>query len=79
MQIGHPAFADSDYSFFCVGLFAEWLLLRLARDIHEQLLTAVPRGALQKLSNLFCVAITRITSITIKTIQPYGYGKAPVK
>ena len=24
------------------GLFAEWLLLRLARDIHEQLLTAVP-------------------------------------
>ena len=36
------------------GLFAEWLFLRLARDIHEQLLTAVPRGALQKLGNLFC-------------------------
>ncbi|MEE9122443.1 MAG: mechanosensitive ion channel family protein [Syntrophobacteria bacterium] len=36
------------------GLFAEWLLSRLARDIHEQLLTAVPKGALQKLSNLFC-------------------------
>jgi small-conductance mechanosensitive channel len=36
------------------GLFAEWLLLRLARDIHEQLLTAMPRGALQKLSNVFC-------------------------
>ena len=36
------------------GLFAEWLLLRLARDIHEQLLTAVPRGALQKLGNVFC-------------------------
>jgi len=36
------------------GLFAEWLLIRLARDIHEQLLTAVPRGALQKLGNVFC-------------------------
>jgi hypothetical protein len=36
------------------GLVAERLLSRLARDIHEQLLTAVPRGALQKLSNLFC-------------------------
>jgi small-conductance mechanosensitive channel len=36
------------------GLFAEWLLLRLARDIHEQLITAVPRGALQKLGNVFC-------------------------
>ncbi len=36
------------------GLLAEWLLSRLARDIHEQLLTAVPQGALQKLSNLFC-------------------------
>ena len=36
------------------GLLAEWLLLRLARDIHEQLLTAVPQGALQKLSNFFC-------------------------
>jgi small-conductance mechanosensitive channel len=36
------------------GLCAEWLLSRLARDIHEQLLTAVPKGALQKLSNLFC-------------------------
>ncbi|MCK5485116.1 MAG: hypothetical protein KAI86_02820, partial [Desulfobacterales bacterium] len=36
------------------GLFAEWLLSRLARDIHEQLLTAVPQGALKKLSNLFC-------------------------
>lgn len=36
------------------GLLAEWLLSRLARDIHEQLLAAVPRGALQKLSNLFC-------------------------
>jgi small-conductance mechanosensitive channel len=36
------------------GLLAEWLLSRLARDIHEQLLTAVTQGALQKLSNLFC-------------------------
>ena len=36
------------------GLLAEWLLLRLARDIHEQLLAAVPRGALQKLGNVFC-------------------------
>ncbi len=36
------------------GLLAEWLLLRLARDIHEQLLTAVPRGALQKLGNFLC-------------------------
>jgi len=36
------------------GLFAEWLLKRLARDIHQQLLTAVPRGALQKLGNVFC-------------------------
>ncbi|MBW2625797.1 MAG: mechanosensitive ion channel family protein, partial [Deltaproteobacteria bacterium] len=36
------------------GLLAEWLLSRLARDIHEQLLTAVPRGALQKLGNVFC-------------------------
>jgi small-conductance mechanosensitive channel len=36
------------------GLFAEWLLLLLARDIHEQLLTAVPRGALQRLGNIFC-------------------------
>ena len=36
------------------GLFAEWLLSRLARDIHEQLLTSVPRGALQKLGNIFC-------------------------
>jgi small-conductance mechanosensitive channel len=36
------------------GLFSEWLFLRLARDIHEQLLTAVPRGALQKLGNIFC-------------------------
>jgi small-conductance mechanosensitive channel len=36
------------------GLLAEWLLSRLARDIHEQLLTAVPQGALQKLSNVIC-------------------------
>ncbi len=36
------------------GLVAERLLLLLARDVHEQLLTAVPQGALQKLSNLFC-------------------------
>ncbi|MGD8383436.1 MAG: mechanosensitive ion channel family protein [Syntrophobacterales bacterium] len=36
------------------GLFSEWLFLRLARDIHEQLLTAVPRGALQRLGNVFC-------------------------
>jgi small-conductance mechanosensitive channel len=36
------------------GLFAEWLLIRLAHDIHEQLLTAVPRGALQKLGNVLC-------------------------
>ena len=36
------------------GLLAEMLLLRLSRDIHEQLLTAVPRGALQKLGNVFC-------------------------
>jgi len=36
------------------GLLAEWLVLRLASDIHEQLLTAVPRGALQKLGNIFC-------------------------
>jgi hypothetical protein len=27
----------------------------------------------------FCIAVNRITSNTIKTIQPYGYGKAPVK
>ena len=33
------------------GLLAERLLLRLSRDIHEQLLTAVPRGTLQKLGN----------------------------
>lgn len=36
------------------GLLTEWLLSRLARDIHEQLLTAVPQGALQKLSNVIC-------------------------
>ena len=36
------------------GLVAERLLLRLARDVHEQLLTAMPQGALQKLSNVFC-------------------------
>jgi small-conductance mechanosensitive channel len=33
------------------GLLAERLLLRLSRDIHEQLLAAVPRGTLQKLGN----------------------------
>jgi hypothetical protein len=27
----------------------------------------------------FCIAVNRITSNAIKTIQPYGYGKAPVK
>jgi len=33
------------------GILAERLLLRLSHDIHEQLLTAVPRGTLQKLGN----------------------------
>jgi small-conductance mechanosensitive channel len=33
------------------GLLAERLLLRLSGDIHQQLLTAVPRGTLQKLGN----------------------------
>jgi len=36
------------------GLFAERLLLKLTSDIHEQLLTAVPRGALEKLGNVLC-------------------------
>jgi small-conductance mechanosensitive channel len=36
------------------GLLAEWLLLRLSHDLYEQLLTAVPRGALQKLGNVLC-------------------------
>jgi small-conductance mechanosensitive channel len=36
------------------GLLAERLLLRLSHDIHEQLLTAVPRGTLQKLGNALC-------------------------
>jgi small-conductance mechanosensitive channel len=36
------------------GLLAEWLLLRLSHDLHEQLLTAVPQGAVQKLGNILC-------------------------
>jgi small-conductance mechanosensitive channel len=36
------------------GLLAEKLLLRLSSDIHEQLLTAVPRGTIQKLGNVLC-------------------------
>ncbi|MGB7064715.1 MAG: mechanosensitive ion channel domain-containing protein [Syntrophobacteria bacterium] len=36
------------------GLLAERLLLRLAHDIHQQLLTAMPRGTLQKLGNALC-------------------------
>jgi small-conductance mechanosensitive channel len=36
------------------GLLAERLLLRLSGDIHQQLLTAVPRGTLQKLGNALC-------------------------
>ena len=42
------------FALIVIGLFAEWLLMRLARDLHEQLLTAVPRGALQKLGNILC-------------------------
>jgi len=29
--------------------------------------------------SLFFVAVNRITSNAVKTIQPYGYGKAPLK
>ncbi len=39
------------------GLLAERLLLRLTRDIHEQLLTMVPEGAWQKLGNVFCLLL----------------------
>jgi small-conductance mechanosensitive channel len=42
------------FALIVIGLFAEWLLMRSARDLHEQLLTAVPRGALQKLGNILC-------------------------
>ena len=42
------------FALILAGLFAEWLLLRFARDLHEQLLTAMTRGALQKLGNVFC-------------------------
>ncbi|UCG22148.1 MAG: mechanosensitive ion channel family protein [Deltaproteobacteria bacterium] len=54
------------------GLFAEWLLIRLSRDIHQQLLTAVPRGALQKLGNIFCRLLLDGLGVAIYILTTFG-------
>jgi len=54
------------------GLFAEWLLIRLSRDIHRQLLTAVPRGALQKLGNVFCRLLLDGLGVAIYILTTFG-------